>query len=31
MNYNDSYYYNDFDAAMGGLFIIFILAALALG
>lgn len=30
-DYNDSYYYSDLDAAMGGLFFIFILAALAIG
>jgi len=30
-DYNDSYYYSDLDAAMGGLFFIFILAGLAIG
>ncbi|WP_230875069.1 hypothetical protein [Lysinibacillus cavernae] len=30
-NYDDSYYYNDLDAAMGGLFLLFILAALVIG
>ncbi|KPN98018.1 hypothetical protein [Lysinibacillus sp. ZYM-1] len=31
MDYNDSYYYSDLDAALGGLFIVIILASLVIG